>query len=123
MSVLKTQVFIFSTAEVGLAMLEDRRDLAVLWDIRVSPDARSRGIGSALFGAVEKWAESRGYRQLKVETQNINVPARRFYERQGCKLRAIRHLAYPNLPDEIQMLWYKDLSDRMTIDLSRQRPI
>jgi GNAT superfamily N-acetyltransferase len=104
-------------------MLEGRRDLAVLWDIRVLSDARGGGIGSALFGAAEKWAESRGYRQLKVETQNINAPGCRFYERQGCMLRAIRHFAYPNLPEEIQMLWYKDLSDRMMTDSPSQRPI
>ena len=33
----------------GLTMLEGRRDLAVLWDIRVAPDARRQGVGSALF--------------------------------------------------------------------------
>jgi GNAT superfamily N-acetyltransferase len=94
----------------GLEMLEGRPDLAVLWDIRISPGARGSGVGSALFGAVEKWAASHDYRQLKIETQNVNVPACRFYERQGCMLRSIRHFAYPNLPDEVQRLWYKDLS-------------
>src|SRR5947207_15621506 len=37
----------------GLTMLEGRRDLAVLWDIRVGPNARGQGIGSALFEKVE----------------------------------------------------------------------
>ena len=94
----------------GLTMLEGRRDLAVLWDIRVSPDARRQGVGSALFERVEAWAQLNGCRQLKVETQNINVRACRFYERQGCQLRAIRRAAYPELPEEIQLIWYKDLS-------------
>ena len=93
----------------GLTMLEGRRDLAVLWDIRVAPDARHQGVGSALFERVEAWAQLHGCRQLKVETQNINVRACRFYERQGCQLRAIRRAAYPELPEEIQLLWYKDL--------------
>ena len=39
----------------GVTMLEGRRDLAVLWDIRVAPDARGKGIGSALFERVEAW--------------------------------------------------------------------
>jgi len=94
----------------GLTMLEDRRDLAVLWDIRVSPDARREGVGSALFEKVEAWAQLHGCRQLKVETQNINVRACRFYERQGCQLREIHRAAYPDLPEEIQLLWYKDLA-------------
>ena len=93
----------------GLTMLEGRRDLSVLWDIRVAPDARGKGIGSALFDRVEAWAQAQGCRQLKVETQNINVRACRFYARHGCELRAIHHAAYPELPEEIQFLWYKDL--------------
>jgi GNAT superfamily N-acetyltransferase len=94
----------------GLTMLEGRRDLAILWDIRVAPDARRQGVGSALFERVEAWAQLHGCRQLKIETQNTNVPACRFYERQGCRLRAIHRAAYPQLPEEIQLLWYKDLA-------------
>jgi GNAT superfamily N-acetyltransferase len=89
-------------------MLEGRRDLSVLWDIRVAPDARGRGVGSALFERVEAWALAQRCRQLRVETQNINVPACGFYARHGCELRAA-HPAYPDLPNEIQLLWYKDL--------------
>lgn len=94
----------------GLIMLEGRRDLAVLWDIRVSPEARGQGVGSTLFRVAEVWARAKGCRQLKVETQNINVPACRFYARQGCVLAAVHRFAYPEFPDEIQMLWSKDLS-------------
>jgi GNAT superfamily N-acetyltransferase len=93
----------------GLTMLEGRRDLSVLWDIRVTPDARGKGIGSALFESVEAWSQTQGCRQLKVETHNVNARACGFYARHGCKLRAIHHAAYPELPEEIQLLWYKDL--------------
>ena len=93
----------------GLTMLEGRRDLAVLWDIRVAPDARGKGIGSALFQKGEAWARARGCRQLKVETQNINVRACVLYARHACELRAVHHAAYPELPEEIQLFWYKDL--------------
>ncbi|HEX8693719.1 MAG TPA: GNAT family N-acetyltransferase [Longimicrobium sp.] len=98
----------FDTADVQ--MLEGRLDLAVLWDIRVAPDARGRGVGTALFRAAEAWAAARGCRWLKVETQNVNVPACRFYARRGCVLGAIHRFAYPGLPDEVQLLWYRDLS-------------
>jgi GNAT superfamily N-acetyltransferase len=93
----------------GLTMLEGRRDLSVLWDIRVAPTARGNGIGSALFEKVEAWARAHRCRQLKVETQNINVPACGFYARHGCELRAVHYAAYPELPEEIRLLWYKDL--------------
>jgi len=93
----------------GITMLDNRSDLAVLWDIRVAPEVRGEGIGSALFRAVEAWATARRCRQLKVETQNINVAACRFYQRQGCVLGGIRRFAYPEFPDEIQLIWYKVL--------------
>jgi GNAT superfamily N-acetyltransferase len=93
----------------GVTMLEGRRDLAVLWDLRVAPEARGRGVGTALFRAAEAWAAARACRQLKVETQNVNVPACRFYARQGCVLGGIHRFAYPGLPDEVQLLWYRDL--------------
>lgn len=91
-------------------MLEGRSDLAVLWDLRTAPEARGRGVGSALFAAAEAWAATRGCQLLKVETQNVNVPACRFYARAGCVLGGIDRFAYPDLPDEVQLLWYKALS-------------
>lgn len=94
----------------GVNMLEGRRDLAVLWNIRVAPEARGQGVGFALFRAVEAWAAARGCRQLKIETQNINVPACRFYARQGCVLGAINRFTYQEFPDEAQLLWYKTLT-------------
>ena len=98
----------------GLDMLEGRSDLAVLWDIRVAPAMRQHGVGSALFQAVEAWASARDCRHLKVETQNINVAACHFYARQGCMLRAVHRGAYPDFPNEVQLLWYKDLRHEAT---------
>jgi len=95
----------------GLLMLEDRSDLAVIWDLRVSPRARRSGVGAALFAAAEQWAEGRGCCRLKVETQNINAPACSFYASRGCTLGAIHRFAYPELPEEVQLLWYKNLGD------------
>ena len=102
----------FKTA--NLTLLEGRADLAVLWDIRVSPEARGQGVGIALFQAAEAWAATKGCKQLKIETQNTNVPACRFYEAQGCVIGAIDRFAYPQLPNEIQVLWYKNLSPGAT---------
>lgn len=94
----------------GIHMLEGRDDLAVLWDIRVAPEARGRGVGSSLFRAAETRAAARGCRQLKIETQNINVAACEFYARRGCELGGINRFVYPRLPNEVQLLWYKELA-------------
>lgn len=94
----------------GVDMLEGRSDLAVIWDLRVRLEWRGRGVGSRLFRAAEGWATRRGKAELKVETQNINAPACRFYARMGCELRTVNPGAYPTLPDEVQYLWYKRLA-------------
>ena len=67
------------------------------------------GVGSALLAAGESWAQARSAHILKVETQNTNVPACRFYASRGFVLRDVRRGAYPELPTEVQLLWYKDL--------------
>ena len=94
----------WNTPEV--CMLEGREDLACLWDLRVAPGYRGKSVGQFLFAGAIDWARSRNCRLLKVETQNINVPACRFYARQGCELGAINRFAYPELMNETQLIWY-----------------
>jgi len=62
----------------GVHKLEGRTDIAVLWDIRVAPQNRGKGIGGSLIEAAITWSKRHKCRMLKVETQNINVPACRF---------------------------------------------
>ncbi len=90
-------------------MLEDHDDVAALWDIRIHPVYRSQGIGSQLLNRVADWARDKGCRLLKIETQNNNVWACRFYERQGCTLGAVNRDAYKEFPDEIQLIWHLKL--------------
>lgn len=94
----------------GLHMLRGRRDAAVLWDLRVRPEARRRGVGTELFRAAERWAGGHGCRTLLVETQNVNVTACRFYLRMGCTLASIDRLACSDLPGEVQLVWAKPLA-------------
>ncbi len=93
----------------GLHMLEARTDIAVLSDIRVRREYRRSGIGSQLFDRCAEWARRKGCSRLKIETQDINVPACRFYAAKGCELRGIHHDMYPECPNEVQFLWYLNL--------------
>lgn len=90
-------------------MLEKRDDLAVLWEIRVSDEYKHKGIGQHLFDMFKKYAKENGFKQLKVECQNTNPAAVNFYHKQGMKLCAINEYAYPDYPNETQLLWYLDL--------------
>lgn len=92
-----------------IVMLEGRKDLACLWDLRVHPDYRNKGVGHRLFTHAVEWARERGCSLFKVETQNINVAACRFYTRQGCELGAINRYAYHETLNETQLLWYLNI--------------
>jgi ribosomal protein S18 acetylase RimI-like enzyme len=93
-----------------LEMLEGRKDVAALWDIRVAPAHRGRRVGTALFDAAEDAAVQRGCRVLRVETQNNNVAACRLYEGRGCTLEQVAPGAYSEFPDEVKLIWSKILS-------------
>jgi GNAT superfamily N-acetyltransferase len=93
----------------GVDMLDGRRDMAVLWDLRVRPDRRDEGIGRRLFWRAAEWARSRPCDWLKIETQNINVRACRFYAKQGCELGTIDRYGYagdPRVAHEVRLFWY-----------------
>jgi ribosomal protein S18 acetylase RimI-like enzyme len=90
-------------------LLRDCPSCALLWDVRVAPDARRQGVGSALLEAAEERARERGARSLRVETQDVNVPACRFYHAHGFRLERTTHGAYAELPNEVQLLWRKAL--------------
>ena len=92
----------------GIVVAEGRHDRAALFDIRVSPEQRRRGIGTALLHACAEWAQGQGFAFLDIETQNVNVPACRFYAGNGCELVEIRRFAYAHCPEfahEAMLIW------------------
>jgi GNAT superfamily N-acetyltransferase len=90
-------------------LARDLTDVAVIWDLRVSPDHRREGVGRRLWAAAEAWARERRCRALFVETQDINVAACRFYREQGCVLSSVDRDAYPASFNEVQLIWCKEL--------------
>ena len=92
-------------------MLEGRDDLAVLWDIRVHPDRRCEGIGTKLFQHAVEWTREQNCSPLKIETQDTNVPACKFYAALGCYLGSVVRDAYYGscCAHETMLLWYLDL--------------
>ena len=93
-------------------MLSGRDDLAVLWDIRVDGAYKRRGVGQALFDMAAAWSKSQNLTQMKIECQNDNIPACKFYHKQGAILCAVDEYAYYNEPGcrhETQLIWFLDL--------------
>lgn len=95
-----------------LYMLGSRTDACVLWDIRVADGYKHQGVGQQLFDRALSAARKDGYRQMIIECQNNNVPACRFYRKQGAVLGKVDAYAYysdPDIRDEVQLIWYLDL--------------
>lgn len=99
-----------NAADVNL--LEGRKDLAVLWDIRVHPDWRGKGLGRIILRHAADWASRHGCLSMKIETQNVNVPACKFYQAMGCDLGMIHrqgYVAVPAVAHEVMLCWYLKL--------------
>ena len=84
----------------------------MLWDIRVADAYKHQGVGQELFDIGLLGAKEDGYRQMIIECQNNNIPACKFYKKQGAVLSKIDMYAYysePEIRDEIQFVWYLDI--------------
>jgi GNAT superfamily N-acetyltransferase len=84
-------------------------DDAVLWDLRVHPAHRGRGVGRQLLAWAEGVARAMGRVRLLAETQDINAVACRFYAANGFTCLGIEPGAYPELPGEARVVWAKEL--------------
>jgi GNAT superfamily N-acetyltransferase len=91
----------------SIRMLDGRDDIALLWDIRVDDHYKRQGIGHRLFTMAVDWSKEQGYQYLKIECQNTNLPACRFYEKHGAELIVVNEHAYGN--GEVMFLWYLSL--------------
>ena len=89
--------------------LGGRAHNALLWDLRVTPEWRRRGVGHALLAAAEDAAREAGARALDVETQDTNVPACRLYASCGFSLIDVQPHGYAFPTDEAKLLWTKAL--------------
>ena len=96
------------TTPCSIAAIGGRPGHAVLWDLRVAPATRGRGVGTALLTAAEEVARAAGCRGLDVETQDVNAAACRLYARNGLRLLSIEAGAYHEAPDETKLLWTKE---------------
>ena len=95
---------------VGQMLLQKYwNNLASIEDIRVSREYRNHGIGKELIRIAIEWSEKKGLKGIRLETQDTNVEACRFYRSCGFKLRGMDRALYSGLnPEkpETALYWY-----------------
>lgn len=57
--------------------------------IQVADEFRNNGTGSLLLGALEEHARKYNYRMIELETQNTNIPAIKFYSKNGYEISGL----------------------------------
>ncbi len=93
----------------GVHMLDGRSDVAALWDIRIRPDHRKGGLGTAIFQECITLARTKKSRFFKIETHSYNIPACKFYAKQGALLGNIEKMVYEENPHHYRMIWWVDM--------------
>jgi ribosomal protein S18 acetylase RimI-like enzyme len=87
----------------------------IVWNLYVHRPYRGRRAGHGLIAAIAEAARAAGMERLWLETQNVNLPAIRFYEREGftvCGLDQSFYDSDPRASRETAMFFVKALTDR-----------
>jgi len=107
------KIVYFAYADVDLAgqITISKHWNAYAWidDFAVDTRFRRRGVGRALMQKAVDWAREKNLPGIMLETQDVNIPACRFYENFGFKLRGFDTHLYKGLnpnTDEIALYWY-----------------
>lgn len=102
---------ILGTAQLRLAQMPNQRHRADVAKVLVHRDARRRGLGTSLMGAIEVFARERGRTLLVLDTIS-GSDAARLYERLGWR-RAGEIPRYATMPDGTlapTTFYYKELA-------------
>lgn len=98
----------------GLDMLEGRSDLGVMLDVRVSPQHRGRGIGRLIVERAMALSTRQNCSELRVETQDVNVGACRFYSAMGFRLLSVDEQGYGPEVSEAKLIWSRKLTEAVS---------
>jgi ribosomal protein S18 acetylase RimI-like enzyme len=96
----------FWVAEEGayLALsLRQGSGVARIYSLASRPEARGKGLASALIDAARQHARAAGCRALRLEVRESNTAARRLYEREGFRLHKRKNAYYEDGETALQL--------------------
>jgi ribosomal protein S18 acetylase RimI-like enzyme len=92
-----------------ITLQKDWNQYATIEDITVDVQYRRMGVGRELVARAVRWAKDNKLIGVRLETQDTNVAACRFYERLGFKLCGFDPYLYKGIEgveDEVALYWY-----------------
>ena len=86
-------------------------DMGYVEEFAVEPEMRRQGVGKCLMDAARDWCLSENMKRMKLETQDNNVQACRFYTRYGFRLCGADSHKYDGsrFEDETALYFYMEL--------------
>lgn len=81
---------------IGLAGAQRWNGTLWIWEFHVRPEYQGQGIGRRMMDALAETGRAAGMRTMRVETQNTNVPAIRFYRKAGFGIESVDVSFYTN---------------------------
>lgn len=89
---------------VALVAVAEAADVVEIEHLAVAPEARRRGIGTALVAHVLRTAAARGAAEVRLDVRRRNREARRLYGRLGFTEVGVRPRYYRAPPDDALLL-------------------
>ncbi len=103
------------TIEGYLTASLDWNNCVIIDEFCVDHKHRGKGIGKLLMNEAVRWTVETGLSIIRLETQNTNVPACRFYEKYGFRLGGYDRYLYDAIETqnkrEIALFYYLNVQD------------
>jgi len=96
---------------IGMVICDERtwNNSLHIESILVSEKYRQKGIGKLLIEKVIAHAQHKDFRLIELETQNTNVPAIKFYQKQGFKITGLNMKLYNEEKNEMALYMTYDI--------------
>lgn len=94
--------------------------IMVMHTLVIDPNEKSKGYGRAFASYYEEYARSKGCRYLRIDTNEKNIRARKFYKELGYKEIAIVPCVFNGIPDVKLVLLEKCLKQEDSENLCRR---
>ncbi|MFD0868496.1 MULTISPECIES: GNAT family N-acetyltransferase [Paenibacillus] len=113
------QIYINNNGDFIVGLIDDRvvsmaafrkmtETVAEIKRIRVDQPFQKKGLGQQILSALEKSAEEKGYRKLRLDTTSSQQPAQKLFERNGYQVTGRK------LWNDLEIIFYeKDISPIM----------